>query len=320
MLALSTKTKIVVIIPAYNEVVSIGKVINRIKESVECEIVVVDDGSTDDTGKVAEDLGVKVVRLKRNQGLSVAFRTGFKAGLGLGADILVNIDADNQYQPEEIPQLIEPILKGEADLVLGSRFTGTIEEMPWVKRFGNRTFTWLMRRITGFPFTDTQTGFRAFTAELASDLYLFGKYTYTQEMLIQTVEKGYRIVEVPSYFAKREHGGSRLIVNPFSYAFRAFSIVLKSYRDYHPLKTFGLIGLLFIGSGFVLGTYLLYIWVSTGIVGRIPSTILTMLLITSGILVLILGFLADMIKNVRDEFRDSIRLLESKIRKEDEEG
>ena len=313
------ENKVVVIIPAYNEVASIGKVINRIKDSVECDIVVVDDGSTDGTGKVAEELGVEVVRHKRNQGLSVAFRTGFKAGLDLGADILVNIDADNQYQPEEIPQLIYPILKGEADLVLGSRFAGTIEEMPWVKRFGNKAFTWLMRRITGYPFTDTQTGFRAFTAELASDLFLFGKYTYTQEMLIQTVEKGFRIMEVPSYFAKREHGGSRLMVNPFSYAFRAFSIVLKSYRDYHPLKTFGLFGLLFIGSGLVLGTSLLYLWVSTGVVGRIPSTILTMLLITSGTLVLILGFLADMIKNVRDEFRDSIRAIKTEIEREKEE-
>ncbi len=115
--------KLVVIIPAYNEADSIGEVINRIKASIECDIVVVDDGSTDGTGKIAEDLKVKVIRHKRNQGLSVAFTTGFKGGLELDADILVNIDADNQYQPEEIPQLIEPILKGEADLVLGSRFS-----------------------------------------------------------------------------------------------------------------------------------------------------------------------------------------------------
>ncbi len=308
-LLLPNSSDITVIIPAYNETESIGEVICRIKETIDCDIVVVDDGSTDDTSIVATQAGARVVKHKKNRGLTQALKSGIRTGLESGAKILINIDADGQYLPEDIPKLIQPIVDGEADLVLGSRLAGEIEEMPALKKIGNRMFTYLIRLLTGFPFTDTQTGFRAFTREFAYDLFFQGKYTYTQDMLIQAVERGYSIKEIPIFFAKRKHGESRLIANPFAYAFKAFSIVLRTYRDFHPLKVFGLLGFLFFGSGLILGLTLLYSWLTTGVIGRTPSVILTMLLITLGVQSFVLAFLADMIRNVREELRESIKYL-----------
>lgn len=201
---------------------SIGEVIRRVKDTINCDIVVVDDGSSDDTSEIATQAGARVVKHKKNLGLTQALKTGIMTGLESGAKILINIDADGQYLPEDIPKLLQPIVEGEADLVLGSRLAGEIEEMPAIKKVGNRMFTYLIRLLTGYPFTDTQTGFRAFTRNLAYDLFFQGKYTYTQDMLIQAIERGYSIKEIPIFFARRSHGKSRLIANPFAYAFMAF--------------------------------------------------------------------------------------------------
>lgn len=301
--------RVAVLIPAYNEEKSIGDVINRVPRNIgdRVYIIVVDDGSIDRTVEAAQEAGAIVISHRRKRGLVETIKTGVDAGLDRKADIFVTIDADGQYLPKEIPKLINPILEGEADLVLGSRFAGQIEEMPMMKRWGNRMFTWLMRKLTGFPFSDTQTGFRAFTREFATNLTLHGKYTYTQEMLIHAVERDFGIVEVPIYFAKRRFGRSRLIVNPIRYALKVFLIILRTYRDYHPMKLFGIFGSILIGAGLILGGYLTATWILYGVVGRLPSTILTVLLIISGILSFIFGFLADMLITLREELREAIQ-------------
>lgn len=306
------KKKAIVFIPAYNEEKSIREVIERIPRSFvdEVEVVVVDDGSEDTTIQVAEGAGALVVHHKKNFGLVQAIKTGIKIGLRHGADFFVMIDADGQYLPEDIPKLVDPLLEEEADMVLGSRFAGEIEEMTTSKKIGNRLFTWYMRRLTGYPFTDTQTGFRAFTKEVAKELILQGSYTYTQEMLIHVVEKRFTIKEIPIFFAKRKHGKSRLIVNIGDYALKAFLITLRTYRDYHPLAFFGSIGILLTGAGAILGSYLVARWIFHGVVGRIPATILTALLILLGIFVFFIGFIADMIKTMREEIKETIKRLE----------
>ena len=303
------RTKLAVIIPAYNEEKSIGEVIKRIPQNVcdEVEIIVVDDGSTDKTDNVAREVGAYVVNHGYNRGLTQTLKTGINVGFDRNADYFLTIDADGQYLPEDIPKLLQPLLERKADLVLGSRFMGGIEEMPWLKRSGNRMFTWLLRRLTGFPFSDTQTGFRAFNRHFVESVFLHGKYTYTQEMLIHAVEKGFRIKEVPTFFAKRKHGKSRLITNPLTYATRAFMIIMRTYRDYHPMKLFGVLGVILMGAGLILGGYLTALWLMYGVVGRIPSVILTVLLIMSGIMSLIFGFLADMLITLREELRETIR-------------
>jgi glycosyltransferase involved in cell wall biosynthesis len=235
----TAKAKIVVMIPALNEEKTIADVIKRItkvfeENSYRYEIVVIDDGSTDKTSRIAREAGGDVVEHFWNRGLAEAMKTGLGEALRRNANIVVNIDADGQYRPEEIPRLVEPILDGKADMVLGSRFTGNIEYMPLIKWLGNRFFTWLLVIVTGFPFTDTQTGFRALTSDAARRIVIHSRYTYTQEMLIHATEAGLRIVEVPILFGKRRHGNSRLIFNPLSYGLRVLPIIFHTFRDYHP--------------------------------------------------------------------------------------
>src|SRR3989338_6966526 len=254
--------KIVVTIPAYNEEKTIGIVIDKIKEVMESnsynyEILVVDDGSKDNIAEVAKNAGAVVYSHPRNYGLAETFKTEIKKSLKMGADIIVHIDADNQYQPVEIPKLVKEINKGY-DMVLGSRFNGTIESMPIIKRLGNKAFSRVISNITGIKISDAQTGFRAFTREVAEKIDIISDHTYTQEQIIKAARQKYKIKEVPIYFAKRADK-SRLMSNPFEYAVRAWINIIRIYRDYKPLKFFGIIGTLIFFTGVILVIYLSYV-------------------------------------------------------------
>ncbi len=298
------KKKLVVItIPAYNEEKNIGKVLNDIKEEMEkskisYKILVIDDGSKDRTAEIAKNHGAIVKRHPANYGLAEAFRTEMKECLKLSPDIIVHTDADGQYLAKDIPRLIKKLEQGY-DLVLGSRFKGKIESMPWIKKWGNRQFSKVITKITKQKITDGQTGFRAFTREIAK-LPLVSSHTYTQEQIIRASKEKYRIAEIPVYFAKRgKKTKSRLIKNPFEYALKAWINILRTYRDYEPLKFFGLIGLFLIALGFVLGSYILYtyLFISTiAIKNKIPTLVLIAILVTTGIQILLFGFLADQYK------------------------
>lgn len=290
---------VVITIPAYNEQKTIGRVVSDIKSVMDrtgyrYRILVVDDGSRDATASIAREAGAVVVSHPMNCGLAEAFRTEVRACLEMGADVIVHTDADGQYLASDIPRLLKPIVDGY-DLVLGSRFRGKIEYMPLVKRIGNIAFSRVISRIVHMKVSDCQTGFRAFTDEVARSITLTSGHTYTQEQIIRAVRSRFRIVEVPVYFARR-YGKSRLMKNPFEYAFRAWVNILRIYRDYEPLKFFGLIGSLFLVAGFLLGLWLVYLFLAQGFVGHLPSTILTMLLIITGVQVVLFGFLADMVK------------------------
>ncbi|UCE16010.1 MAG: glycosyltransferase family 2 protein [Candidatus Bathyarchaeota archaeon] len=225
-------SKISVIIPARDEEKTIGNVVKRVPtvfSSSVSVIVIVDEGTNDHTASVAKKAGAKVINQGATRGLAEAFRTGLKEALKENADIIVTIDADAQYFPEDIPRLIAPILAGKADVVLGSRFAGRIEGMPLGKKIGNAFFTWITRKITGVPITDSQTGFRAMTKEVAENLEITSDYTYTQEMIIDAAYKGFRIEEEPISFAKRRYGKSRLIPNLHTYAVRAIKTIVECY-------------------------------------------------------------------------------------------
>ena len=199
---------IVITIPAYNEEKTIGKLISEIKkvmsnENYSCKILVIDDGSRDSTAKSAKKAGAIIYSHPKSYGLAEAFKTEISKSLELKPDIIVHIDADFQYQPKEIPKLIEEIKKGY-DLVLGSRFKGTIEEMPFIKRLGNIAFSKVVSQITGLHISDAQTGFRAFTRKVAESIPITSNHTYTQEQIIRAVKQKFKIKEVPVYFAKRD--------------------------------------------------------------------------------------------------------------------
>ena len=290
--------KILITIPAYNEAKNLGPVLEKIKEVMsnfdyQYEIAVINDGSRDKTAEIARNAGVHVISHPRNYGLAEAFRTEMQNAINSEADIIVHTDADGQYIAEEIPLLIKEIENGY-DLVLGSRFRGRIESMPIIKKMGNIAFSKVLTSITGLRISDGQTGFRAFTQEVAK-LPLKSTHTYTQEQIIRSAKEKMRIKEIPIHFMKRE-GKSKLIKNPFEYAAKAWINILRVYRDYEPLKFFGSVGAAFVALGFLLGLWLLSLYLRVSTVGHYPTIMLTVLLIVSGIQICLFGFFADMQK------------------------
>jgi len=296
--------KLSIIIPAYNEEKSIGSVIREIPKELKgiktVEIIVIDDGSKDNTVNEAKKSGAnKIISLKENKGLAYAFKIGIDAALESGADIIVNIDADGQYDAKEIPLLIQPILNNDADIVLGSRFKGWIEEMPIQKKIGNKIATKITSLVSGFQVSDAQTGFRAFSREAALQLNILSEYTYVQETIIQAINKNLTIKEIPVHFRKRK-GKSRLISNILTYAKRAGITILRTYLHYRPLRTFAILGGILILIGLIIGLRVLIHFLLTGFVSPyIPSTILSAIFIIIGFQVIILGLLADLVARNR---------------------
>ena len=292
--------KVIISIPAYNEEESIGHVIKNIKQVMEktayiFKIYVVDDGSADKTAEIAKNSGAVVFSNNYNAGLAETFRSEIKKFRESKADVFVHIDADGQYKAEDIPKLISEVEKGY-DLVLGNRFLGGIESMPFMKRVGNKLFSRTISKILKYNIGDCQTGFRAFNRKVAKDIQIISDHTYTQEQIIKAVKSNFKIKEIPVRFVERKYGNSRLLKNPFEYAIKAWLNIFRIYRDYDPLKFFGRIGFSLISVGLIIGMWLLYLFLTTGKVGHMPSAVLTGLLIISGIQIIIFGFLADMSK------------------------
>ncbi|PQV43133.1 glycosyltransferase family 2 protein [Methanohalophilus euhalobius] len=293
--------KLVVMIPAYNEENTIGKVVREIPAKIngidQIEILVINDGSEDRTVEEALNAGAhRIMSHKTNLGLAKSFRDGLNEALSIGADIIVNTDADFQYNQTEIPKLIEPILQEQADIVIGDRQIEKLDHMPKGKYFGNKIATWVTRRATGWPVKDAQTGFRAFSREAARKMNLTGEYTYVQETLIQAAQKDLTLVQIPIEFRRRE-GKSRLIANLLGYAASAGVTISRSYRDYNPLKVFSGIGIATIFIGVIFGSRVLVHYWQTGMVTPyLPSAVLTTVLVIVGLLAFIFGLLADMIK------------------------
>jgi glycosyltransferase involved in cell wall biosynthesis len=286
--------KVIVTIPAYNEEQTIGTVIKDIQRSLSnqdfnYEIQVVDDGSVDQTANIARSLHAQVYSHPVNCGLAETFRDEIQYALDNGADIIVHFDADGQYRSDEILMLIAPITHGKADLVLGSRFLGKIEEMQLIKKIGNRAFSKVVSNICGIKISDAQTGFRAFTKELAKKINVNSEFTYTQEQIIKSVQKKFRIIEVPIFFGKRISGESRLMSNPIDYAIKGNINLLRIYRDFAPLKFFGVIGILLIVLAVFISLFSLFV------LGKMMD-ITTLILFLSGIQILLFGFLAEMIR------------------------
>ncbi|PIN76098.1 glycosyl transferase family 2 [Candidatus Woesearchaeota archaeon CG10_big_fil_rev_8_21_14_0_10_36_11] len=288
---------IVISIPAYNEEKTLPRVLDEIKEVMKgnytYKVLVLNDGSTDKTKDVAQKHGAIVISNKKNRGLAETFRAEMRECIKLKADIIVHTDADGQYHPQHIPQLIEKVKEGY-DLVLGSRFRGKIEKMPFMKRMGNRMFSRVISKLTKTTITDSTTGYRAFTREVAEDISYINTFTYTQEQIIKAAKQGFKITEIP--IVARKTRNSRLFKSSFQYAVKAWINILRIYRDYDPLKFFGYAGGLLFGTGVLIGIYVLIHVLLTGAAGGIPRVILSAILMLGGIQITIFGFLADMLR------------------------
>jgi glycosyltransferase involved in cell wall biosynthesis len=288
------KEKIVVTIPAYNEASNIADVLKEIRAVMNLhkynfEILVVDDGSVDDTSKIARKYA-RVVVQSRNYGLAETFRMEMDECIKMGADIIVHTDADGQYPAKYIPDMIKKVMQGN-DLVLGSRFEKGNYSGSLLNKLGNIAFAKVLTNLLRIKLTDTTTGFRAFRRNVAK-LPIINRFTYTQEQLIRAGKSHLRIAEV--HINTRGTRKSKLFKNPFDYAIKAWINIMRIYRDYEPLTFFGRIGAIFIILGFFAGLIVLYNYIITGINVRLGLSLISALFIISGVQIVLFGFLADM--------------------------
>src|SRR5437016_7779247 len=258
--------KLVVSIPALNEEKTMPQVVRGWRRDIpgidEVEVIVVNDGSTDNTPIEAADAGAIVINLPGGGGLGMVFRTGFDHAMRRGADFIVNIDGDGQFNPADIAKLVRPLLDDQADFVTCSRFADPAlrPQMPAVKYLGNQAVTRMINWVCGGTcFTDVSCGFRAFNREAAYRLTLFGRFTYTQETFIDLFSKGLRMAEVPlKVRGVREHGKSRVASSIFKYATNSLPIILRAMRDIQPLKFFGGIATILGSLGVLCGGFVLF--------------------------------------------------------------
>jgi len=292
--------KLIILIPAYNEENTIGKVIDEIPKKInhvnEIEILVINDGSSDKTEEISKTKGAIVYSFTKNKGLAKAISFGFSKALERKTDILVILDADNQYDSKEIPKLLQPIIENKADIVLGDRQVRKLDHMPFQKRIGNRMTSKVLSCIIGKKISDGQTGFRAFSSEALRRLQIFSNYTYTQETIIQAVFKGLTIEEIPITFRKR-YDESRLISNIFTYAGRTISLVISTILFYKPFKFFGILSAILFAIGIGLSVFILNHFYATGTVSPYyPSTMLAILFLITGSIAVLMALVSSILK------------------------
>ena len=291
--------KLVIQIPCYNEEETIGITLSGLPRQLPgidiIEWLIIDDGCNDNTAATALSHGVDhVVSLPRHQGLSRAFMAGLEASVETGADIVVNMDADNQYRADDIPNLVAPILSGDAEIVIGARPISEIKHFSFIKKMLQRLGSWVVRRASNTDIPDVTSGFRAFSRGAATWLNVFNEYTYTLETIIQAGQKGMAIISVPIQ-TNEDLRPSRLIKSVSSYVRQSILTILRISMTYRPLKFFAIPGVASLGLGIILGLRFLYYYISDGGAGHVQSVILSALLLGSGFFLVIVGMIADLI-------------------------
>ena len=297
--------KLVIYMPVLNEEEGILETLKALPSEIEgiseIEYLVVDDGSTDKSVELAKSFGAKVVTHGFNRGVGAAFQTGLREALGMKADILVSIDADRQFNVDQIKDIIQPILKNEANMVTGNRFKdGMPENMPKTKYWGNIQMSRLISLISGQYFRDVSCGFRAYDKKAMLNLNLFGEFTYTQETILDIVHKKLRVVEYPVdviYYPSRK---SRVAGSIMKYTIRTLKIILRTLRDYKPMLFFGGMGLVSFLIGLFFELYLLVYYIFTGLLTPYKSFgFIGAGFLIFGLLLVIVGLLADMFNRIR---------------------
>ncbi len=293
------RIKLIIQIPCFNEAETLPATLADLPRQVAgvdvVEWLVIDDGSSDSTSEVARAHGVDhIVRHARNKGLAAAFLTGLDAALRAGADIIVNTDADNQYDASCIPQLVRPVLEDGVDMVVGERPIEQIDEFSRIKKRLQRFGSWVVRKLSGAEILDAPSGFRAFSTEAALRLQVFGKFSYTMETLVQAKAEGLVVGSVP-ILVNPSTRPSRLSKSTAQYLRRSGQTIVRSFALYYPFRFFFRVGLV----PFTLGMLLLVRWgifwlIADEYRSRIPSLVAAAVLIVVAVQIWVVGFLGDL--------------------------
>jgi len=291
--------KLIIQIPCYNEAQTLPQTVADLPTHLAgidtIEYLIIDDGSQDETITVAKALGIHhIVEQPRNLGLAQAFATGLEACLARGADVIVNTDADNQYAGGEIARLIEPILAGRAQMVIGDRGVGKVSTFSPTKRVLQRLGSWVVSQAAAMPIPDATSGFRALTREVALRTLVLSHYSYTLETLIQAGAR-HEAIEFVLIRTNPPTRPSRLMRNLPHFLSHSAVTILRAYTLYRPLRAFLTIGVCAVCAGLLLGMRFLYFFVMGQGNGHIQSLILTAILLIIGFQVMMLGMLADLV-------------------------
>ena len=309
--------RVVIQIPCYNEEANLPVTVQDLPKNLpgvdEVQWLLVDDGSADRTVEVARRLGIHyIVQHSRNMGLAKAFLTGLEASLKAGADIIVNTDADNQYRGEDIGRLIQPILAGKADIVVGDRGVGTVEHFSPLKRLLQRMGSRVVSLASGSAVPDATSGFRALSREAALRTIVYSEYSYTLETLIQAGSRRMTVAYVPIH-TNPQMRRSRLMRNMPEYLVNSTATILRAYTMYRPLRVFLGIGGVMVLAGLALGARFLFFYLSGQGSGHVQSLILTAILTIVGFQVCLIGLMADLVgfnRKILEETLYRVRQLE----------
>lgn len=301
-------TKLIIQIPCYNEEKSLPVTLADLPRSVPgvdvVEWLIIDDGSTDRTVEVARELGVDhVVHMKRNSGLAKVFMAGLDASLRLGADVIVNTDADNQYRADDIPKLVEPITAGRADYVIGARPISEIPHFSPIKKMLQKLGSWAVRVASRTEVPDAPSGFRAMSRACALRLNVLSEYTYTIETIIQAGLAGMAIENV-DIRVNEDLRPSRLVKSIWSYVQRSLFTIARIFMTYKPMRFFMAPGIVLGLAGFLLGLRFLVFYAAGHGQGHLQSLVLTAILILVGAQLVLFGLLAELIGNNRKMLED----------------
>ena len=291
--------KLIIQIPAYNEAELLPTTVHALPKELpgidEIEILVVDDGSTDGTADVAENLGVhNVVRMPRHTGLAGAFVVGLEYCLKNGADLIVNTDADNQYNADDILLLVGPIITGQADIVVGDRGIAELKSFSTSKRLLQRFGSWVIAQASGADTPDATSGFRAISREAALRTLVLSEYSYTLETLIQAGARRMKVAYVPVQ-TNPQTRSSRLMRSMPHYIANSSTTIMRAYTMYRPLRVFTILAGFIILGGLALGLRFTYYFIIGRGAGHVQSLILAAVLLIVGFQVLLIGLLADLI-------------------------
>ena len=302
--------KLIIQIPCYNEADTLSIALGALPREVEgfdkVEWLIINDGSTDNTVKVAKECGVDhIVNFKRNKGLAKGFMAGIKECLAQGADVIVNTDADNQYEADDIPKLVKPILEHKAEYVVGARPISQTDHFSPAKKFLQKLGSWVVRKASNTDIPDAPSGFRAISRECAMQLNVYNNYTYTLETIIQAGQKNMAITSVPIR-TNEDLRPSRLLSSIPNYIKKSVITIVRIFVVYKPFKFFMSIAIILFSLGFLLGLRFLYFWFSGDGNGHIQSVILSGVFMGIGFQTGLIAFVADLLavnRNLLEEIK-----------------